>query len=782
MIVLGFADMYGNNDGNGSDITNPEVIKEIKSFIKTGQSVMFTHDTLNYDLSKTNTWGINIAEQFRDIIGQSRFVDANNPGQTNVDGTSIIHDPYPNGSNYSFGFTTGALKRANGKGFPKVYNANKINDGLINEFPFVLNNNPITIARTHYQYYQLNLEDPDVVPWYTLYDGGNSIDEADARNYYYTYSKGNITFSGTGHSSPSSSTTDEENKLFVNTMVKASRGADHAPTVVINNPSNGANISTDQNSVDFNFTASDIDSGDVLKGNVYLNNNLVKTYNSGEIQSGKPTDLEISKAQMQQYVKPNTNFTIRVDVTDEQNADGQATVNLNYEDEPGLNLSYTGNTGYLVGDEANYNLTATANKANNDLKTVMNNIQYSMDYNNPNNPNGIQLDCNSSWDIPDSTHTIKFDPNPEPAQPTTKSVKFKLNSVGNYNIANNLQYQFSNINQNEINEKNSLNIPLDVKSGILDVKVVDMNNKVIDNSGISVNVNETLSNPCDGVTSKNETPVLDKTTGTAELLDKSTGAYNVNVNLPEKYAVVKEELENEDTNTSTDITAQNMSDRNNASANLSYDAPHQQIVFKVAERPAKPNIGEMNVQGSNNEVTSNVPDSQTSVVVGAVFSDDPEYVPDNGVTLNDENKDCLVKQISLDNGANWIDYSNQTVSEGNNGTSFIVRCLDRYGISSDVASYEVDNLKPKVTVNSSSANGNITFNAVIDPSDLAKGAQFTSSDNGQYVFDLGNHQNDGSVNNHEFVTEEDLMDPQTKTMHKNITRTDVNVNSINLER
>ncbi|MDD3225045.1 MAG: DUF5057 domain-containing protein, partial [Clostridium sp.] len=36
MIVLGFADMYGNNDGNGSDITNPEVIKEIKSFIKTG--------------------------------------------------------------------------------------------------------------------------------------------------------------------------------------------------------------------------------------------------------------------------------------------------------------------------------------------------------------------------------------------------------------------------------------------------------------------------------------------------------------------------------------------------------------------------------------------------------------------------------------------------------------------------------------------------------------------------------------------------------------------------
>ncbi|MDY3828826.1 MAG: hypothetical protein SOZ71_08625, partial [Clostridium sp.] len=51
----------------------------------------------------------------------------------------------------------------------------------------------------------------------------------DSRNFYYTYSKGNITYSGTGHSNgyPPS-----EMKLFINTIIKADRGANFAPNVI----------------------------------------------------------------------------------------------------------------------------------------------------------------------------------------------------------------------------------------------------------------------------------------------------------------------------------------------------------------------------------------------------------------------------------------------------------------------------------------------------------------------------------------------------------------------
>ena len=70
----------------------------------------------------------------------------------------------------------------------------------------------LEIRRTHSQYYQLNLEDEEVIPWYTMWTNrttGNQgsgsgnlmatqVNPYDVRNNYYTYSKGNITFSGTG--------------------------------------------------------------------------------------------------------------------------------------------------------------------------------------------------------------------------------------------------------------------------------------------------------------------------------------------------------------------------------------------------------------------------------------------------------------------------------------------------------------------------------------------------------------------------------------------------------
>ncbi|KOF56235.1 hypothetical protein AGR56_05005 [Clostridium sp. DMHC 10] len=147
-----------------------------------------------------------------------------------------------------------------------------MNDGVFSEYPYVLgrnnvNPNTLNISQTHHQYFQLNLEDEDVVPWYDLSGvintGGSAGNVNDPRNYYYTYSKGNITYSGTGHSSPRDS--QDEQEMFLNTIVKAARTANHAPTVNVFNLNEGQLVSKSQNSLDFSFMAQDSDQNDEKK-------------------------------------------------------------------------------------------------------------------------------------------------------------------------------------------------------------------------------------------------------------------------------------------------------------------------------------------------------------------------------------------------------------------------------------------------------------------------------------------------------------------------------------
>ena len=49
-------------------------------------------------------------------------------------------------------------------------------------------------------------------------------------NNYYTYTRKNITYSGTGHRE---GYTDFETKLFVNTAIKAYSIANHAPEITV---------------------------------------------------------------------------------------------------------------------------------------------------------------------------------------------------------------------------------------------------------------------------------------------------------------------------------------------------------------------------------------------------------------------------------------------------------------------------------------------------------------------------------------------------------------------
>ena len=123
------------------------------------------------------------------------------------------------------------------------YQVEKINSGAITEYPYRLSDT-IAIGNTHAQYYQLDLEsdkdgdgEGDVVVWYTINNSvAGSFNDVydyspnDVRNNYYIYNRGNITYTGMGHSNIDR---EEEIKLFINTMVAAYRVSIQSPEITI---------------------------------------------------------------------------------------------------------------------------------------------------------------------------------------------------------------------------------------------------------------------------------------------------------------------------------------------------------------------------------------------------------------------------------------------------------------------------------------------------------------------------------------------------------------------
>ena len=115
----------------------------------------------------------------------------------------------------------------------------QLNEGPITKYPYEVGTNP-SIAETHGQYFELDMEDEDIVVWYTL-DAGSSYytrTYKDASNNFYIYSKNNITYSGAGHESIKDS---QELKLFVNTIVKAIAGGNSEPVITV---TNGAEVTS----------------------------------------------------------------------------------------------------------------------------------------------------------------------------------------------------------------------------------------------------------------------------------------------------------------------------------------------------------------------------------------------------------------------------------------------------------------------------------------------------------------------------------------------------------
>lgn len=123
------------------------------------------------------------------------------------------------------------------------------NQGQITNYPYKLGD-VMEVSYTHAQNFQLDLEQEDggdVTVWFNLTDkeakavngemgtdrGVYSSRDGDSANNYYIYTKGNITYTGMGHTNKP--LTDDEVKLFVNTMISAYRAVPGKPYVKVTN-------------------------------------------------------------------------------------------------------------------------------------------------------------------------------------------------------------------------------------------------------------------------------------------------------------------------------------------------------------------------------------------------------------------------------------------------------------------------------------------------------------------------------------------------------------------
>ena len=212
MLILGFEDCY-------SDIASDDVIMAVQSFITSGKSVLFSHDTtsyINFPESKYNSsripdvwkyWGYHMNTFVRSLVGMDRFgitdsallksLTANvakgsaNYDQIIADATAASKDIayLPDGSiaylthgynNYELCNNLPSGQKpfiVNGRQSfgDRTYAITQLNKGQITSYPFalnlmgddtrtasgsymVMNHTKQAVAQTHSQYYQLNMD------------------------------------------------------------------------------------------------------------------------------------------------------------------------------------------------------------------------------------------------------------------------------------------------------------------------------------------------------------------------------------------------------------------------------------------------------------------------------------------------------------------------------------------------------------------------------------------------------------------------------------------------
>ncbi len=270
MLIFGFQDSYGT-----ASLTDLAFDK-VKSFTNTGQGLMLTHDTI-----------------FRSNV-------KNTPTRWEVDYATASGQTYY--TNMGFAAPKKSTK------------AIRQNEGQMTSFPFALDNE-ISIAQTHNQYFALDLEQPDLIPWYNIKETEANTETGrtvgDARNHYYMYTKGNITYSGAGHTS--SFTNVGEQNLFTNTMYRAFIGANHKPLIKSLLPYDKSSY-LENEPLAISYQINDYDLQDrELKTRIYIDDEKV-------FENNKLKNNSFVSQSFESKLKGKTSVTIRIEAEDQRGA------------------------------------------------------------------------------------------------------------------------------------------------------------------------------------------------------------------------------------------------------------------------------------------------------------------------------------------------------------------------------------------------------------------------------------------------------------------------------
>ncbi|WP_214872834.1 DUF5057 domain-containing protein [Exiguobacterium sp. s140] len=301
MLIFGFQDSY-NTQGS----MNVAATSKVKSFSETGQGVMLTHDTIfrsGGGNSATSEW-------------ERQFVNADSA--QNISGQRIY-------TNIGYGAPQPT----------KVIE--KVQDGIFTSYPYVLDDAPKAISTTHNQYFTLDLNDPEVTPWYNLSadnsNNNNKRSYGDASNHYYTYTKNNFTYSGAGHTNKFS--VEDEKKIFINTMYRAFIGANHKPYNVIESVSDSNQSYT---SADLKAGTVEVTAGQDVKlmwrpsdydfQDLFLNSTI--TYNGKQVAFENLRNYEVKEFTIPAAdVVADRPIEVKIETSDQRNAKVSDTFTIN---------------------------------------------------------------------------------------------------------------------------------------------------------------------------------------------------------------------------------------------------------------------------------------------------------------------------------------------------------------------------------------------------------------------------------------------------------------------
>ena len=357
MIVCGFCDSYAQ-----LDINDIAALKNIEYFVNSGHSLLYSHDNSSFNstihryskngyISQGGTdWARYETYFLKTLVGQDRYgitasesdlpeeyvnarkyLDTSKIEQADLRGMTETWTFISNGwggdkqGNKLYVKDIGSSEYVNISTFATTTKILQMNKGQITAYPFVLpDSSKFSVATTHTQYSELNLEDSEVTVWYALDSQQNTKNiyyytKGDGCNNYYIYSKGNVTYTGAGHSKISGI---DEQKLFVNTLVASIKTGNYAPVVKVNN---AISITTTEKIINHykdsgatvTFTVSDYDLKDNEENGfsdfrIYIDVNGNDIYDEGDILINDPDNADISD---NTYMRDTNDENVKINIT-----------------------------------------------------------------------------------------------------------------------------------------------------------------------------------------------------------------------------------------------------------------------------------------------------------------------------------------------------------------------------------------------------------------------------------------------------------------------------------